>query len=83
MIAKIIPIGNSKGIRIPNHVIKLLHINNQIDMVIDENKKEIILRPIKKVREGWNEIFSEMNKNNDDKLLINDNLDLNENDWIW
>ena len=83
MITKIVPIGNSKGIRIPNHIIKLLHIDNQIDMIVDENKEEIILRPIRKTREGWSEQFREMNKNNDDQLLINDNIDLHEDDWIW
>ena len=83
MITKIVPIGNSKGIRIPNHIIKLLHIDNNIDMIVDENKEEIILRPIKKSREGWDIHFKEMNKNGEDELIINDSIDLDNNDWIW
>lgn len=36
------------------------------------------LKPIpveKKAREGWNEAFKQMKKNQDDKLIINDNID--------
>ena len=83
MITKIVPIGNSKGIRIPNHIIKLLHIKNKVDLIVDENKEEIILKPIKKIRKGWDDKFKMMNKNKEDELIINDNIDLDSNDWIW
>jgi len=83
MITKIVPIGNSKGVRIPNHIIKLLQISNKIDMIVDESKEEIILRPIKKAREGWEDQFKRMTINKDDRLLISDNLDFNDNDWQW
>ncbi len=83
MITKIVPIGNSKGIRIPNHIMKLLHIDNKVDMVINENKNEIILRPVKNIREGWEEQFKKMNENNDDVLVIDDTIDLNNDDWAW
>ena len=32
----------------------------------------MILKPIKSVREGWDEAFKEMRSNNDDELLIDD-----------
>ncbi len=83
MITKIVSIGNSKGIRIPNHIMKLLHIDNKVDMVINENKNEIILRPVKEIREGWEEQFKIMNENNDDALIINDTIDLDNTDWVW
>ena len=53
MITKIVPIGNSKGIRIPNHVLKQMNINNQLELIIDETNEEIILKPVHKVRDGW------------------------------
>lgn len=81
MIAKIIPIGNSKGVRIPNQIIKQLDIKNQIELIVDEKEKKIILKPIKKIREGWNDSFKLMHKKNDDKLIIDDSIDLN--DWEW
>jgi len=81
MIAKIIQIGNSKGIRIPNQILKDLKIEDQIELIINDNKDEIILKPIHKIREGWLDSFKKMNLNSDDKLIINDSLDLN--DWEW
>lgn len=83
MITKIVPIGNSKGIRIPNHIMKLLHIDSKVDMIINENKNELILRPVKNIREGWEEQFKKMNENNDDVLLIDDTIDLNNDNWVW
>ena len=81
MIAKIIPIGNSKGIRIPNQIIKQLDIKNQIELIVDEKENKIILKPIKKTREGWGDSFKLMCKKNDDKLIIDDSIDLD--DWEW
>ena len=83
MITKIVPIGNSKGIRIPNHILKSLQISNQIEMIFDEKKEQIILRPIDKIRDGWDEQFKNMNKCKDDSLLIDDTIDLDTDDWVW
>ena len=81
MIAKVIQIGNSKGIRIPNQILKEMNIENQIELIISDKKDEIILKPIHKVREGWNESFKKMKSVSEDKLIIDDSLDLN--DWEW
>lgn len=79
MITKIVPIGNSKGIRLPNYLLKELNINSQIEII--PNKNEIILRPVNTPRIGWNDAFKNMNNNSDDNLLIDDSLDIN--DWEW
>ena len=81
MIAKVIQIGNSKGIRIPNQVLKEMNIENQIELIISDKKDEIILKPIHKAREGWDESFKKMRTVYDDKLIIDDSLDLK--DWEW
>ena len=81
MITKVIPIGNSKGVRIPNHILKQLDILNHIDLSVDENDNKIILKPIKKPREDWEESFKTMHKRGDDNLIIDDSIDLN--DWEW
>jgi len=79
MITKIVPIGNSKGIRLPNYILKEMNIDSQIEIIM--NKNEIILRPVQKPRTGWSEAFKNMTDNSDDNLLINDSLDLNG--WEW
>ncbi len=81
MITKIIQIGNSKGIRIPNQILKELNIENQIELIINDKKDEIILKPMHKVRDGWFESFKKMKSISEDKLLIDDSLDLKE--WEW
>jgi antitoxin MazE len=81
MKAKIVPIGNSKGIRIPNHILKLFNINTQVELIVDENKNEIILKPIKNTRNDWDKHFENMNQKKHDELIIDDSIDLE--DWEW
>ena len=70
MIAKIIQMGNSKVIRIPNQVLKEMNIENQVELVINDSKDGIIIKPVHKVREGWDESFTKMKAEGDDKLII-------------
>ncbi len=82
MKTKIIKIGNSKGIRIPNPILKQCHIENEVEMLIEGDK--IIITPIEKIsRKGWDEKFKEMNNNGDDKLLIDDNISIDFEEWEW
>lgn len=81
MKAKIVPIGNSKGIRIPNHILKQFNINTQVELIVDENKNEIILKPVKKARIDWDKSFKKMNEEKHDDLIIDDSIDLEE--WEW
>lgn len=82
MLVSVIPIGNSKGIRIPKNILQELNIENSVELEI--HKEEIVIKPVhKKIREGWAQAFSEMNTNNDDELLIPDNLDIENADWEW
>jgi antitoxin MazE len=83
MTAKIISIGNSKGIRIPNNILKSLRIETEVDIIINEDKRELLLRPSRKSRLGWDKAFKKMNDNYDDQLIINDSIDLDEKDWKW
>jgi antitoxin MazE len=36
------------------------------------NEQDLTLKPLKKIREGWNEAFQQMHGNGDDQLLIDD-----------
>jgi antitoxin MazE len=81
MILKIVSIGNSKGIRIPSNIIKMYNINDSVDLELSDN--QIILKPINKPRIGWDDAFKNMRKNNDDGLIIQDDIDLNFEEWEW
>jgi len=84
MEAKIIKIGDSRGIIIPADIIKLLGLKESVHMELDNEK--LILTPGKKKnpREGWESSFKEMHENGDDELLIPDVFeDENFDDLPW
>lgn len=81
MIMKIVKIGNSKGIRIPNHVLNELQIKDNIELIVNDKKDELVLRPVKKTRSDWGESFKKMKQTGHDKLIIDDSLDLKN--WEW
>ncbi|HNX57476.1 MAG TPA: AbrB/MazE/SpoVT family DNA-binding domain-containing protein [Spirochaetota bacterium] len=83
MTVKIITIGNSKGIRIPNNVLKSLEIDSEVDLIVNEEKKELLLRPVRNSRQGWERAFKKMNQNHDDRLLVDDTVDSEMHDWEW
>lgn len=81
MKVNIISIGNSKGIRIPKILLDQLHLNKEADLAVEGSK--LVIRPVKKVREGWDKAFKSMHAKKEDTLLIEDSLDLEMRDWVW
>jgi antitoxin MazE len=82
MLVSVIPIGNSRGIRIPKSILQQLKIEGKVELEVHD--KEILLRPInKKPRENWAQEFVKMHENEDDRLLINDFNDQDEFQWEW
>ena len=73
----IVPIGNSRGIRLPKSYFDELNIQNDVDVEI--KNKQIVLSPIKNCpRKGWEQKFKEMHEKYDDSLLISDELDISD-----
>jgi len=70
MEVSIIKIGNSKGIRLSKTILEKYEITDSVELVMEEEC--LILKPIKKVRLGWDKAFKEMADNGDDELLIDD-----------
>lgn len=80
METNIIKIGNSKGIRLPNKILKEYELGDKVNLIFQE--EGILIKPVKKTRRGWEESFQTMHLNGDDALLIDDIFD-NEDlkDW--
>jgi len=72
---KLIKIGNSRGIRIPKYIVELLNLNEEIELVVDEEVKELHIRHKKVPRENWEQSFIQMHEKKDDELLIDDSLE--------
>ena len=78
----IIKIGNSKGIRIPKPLLEQCGIEKEVELKVKKN--EIIIKPVKAPRKGWEDAFKKMIKNNDDKLLIDfPQNEWDEKEWEW
>ena len=72
----IISIGNSRGIRIPAHILKLCGIEKKVLMEVRDG--QITLTPIKAVRQGWEEAFRLASSRlaEEDPAIYDDSLDL-------
>jgi antitoxin MazE len=82
MLVSVIPIGNSKGIRIPKNILTELKIENEAEMNIAND--EIIIRHIEKnPREGWEEAFKKMHHTEEDQSLIPGEFVNGSFEWDW
>ena len=82
MLINIVPIGNSKGIRIPKAILDQCDIKNEVDLEVENGK--ITIEPIKRIpRNGWTESLIKMTETGEDQLLLKDNIYLEMEDWEW
>jgi len=82
MLVAIIPIGNSKGIRLPKAILEQLQITDQVDLEVEN--RQIIIRPINKApREGWADAFSKMHERKEDTLLMAETNAAEGFEWEW
>jgi antitoxin MazE len=82
MLASVVQIGNSRGIRLPKRIFHELNIKEEVELII--NKDELIVKGVKKrPRQGWSEIFAKMSAYKEDKLLLPENIDNETFEWIW
>lgn len=82
MKVNIVPIGNSKGIRIPKTFLEQCRIKNEV--LLEMDGENIVIKPLKKIaRKGWDEHFKKMRDNKEDKMLIDDNMDIGMEGWEW
>jgi len=82
MLTPIIQIGNSRGIRLPKSILRQLNIKDEVEMITHKNTL-IIKNENKKPRESWNEAFAKMPKNKADSLLLDENIDSEDFEWVW
>ena len=85
MEAKLIQIGNSKGVRLPKKVIEKYHLVDLLEL--EEVEEGVIIKPVSTVRKGWDKLFADANKENslDDDFSDLSNLtsDFDSAEWTW
>lgn len=86
MTARLIQIGNSKGVRLPKNVIEKYNLVDELEII--ESDEGIMIKPVTtKVREGWEEKFKSANASSatdddfSDFISVPDEFDSPE--WTW
>ena len=77
----IIPIGNSRGVRIPKAMLEQCGFSETADLAVAEGR--LILRPTPEARKGWDEAFQQMAVTHDDRLLETLATTFDEAEWTW
>lgn len=73
MQVRVIKIGNSRGIRLSKTILQKYNIQNDVELILED--EQIVIKPIKNARKGWDLAFEKMNLEGDDRLLIQDVFD--------
>lgn len=80
--SRIVKIGNSRGIRIPHTLLEQAGLSDEIEMSVEGD--QIIIHPVRKARDGWEQHFALMAKNHDDQLLDEVTIsEWDEEEWTW
>jgi antitoxin MazE len=80
MRATVIPIGDDKGIRIPDELLEECGIGDSVDIRVDSGR--LVIAPASAPREGWSEAFAGVD---DDDMLLDPPVATNwdETEWEW
>lgn len=83
MKTRIVRIGNSQGVRIPKLFLEQTALTDEVELEVRDN--QIVIRSSTFPRQDWDEAFSQMAANGDDRLLDNDVQPSrwDEEEWQW
>jgi len=82
--ARIVKMGNSRGVRIPKTILEQLGLGEEVELSVHDD--QLVIRPGRNPRAGWEEQFSLMAQRGDDRLLDQDAVSTTEWDaeeWEW
>ena len=85
MKAKLVAIGNSRGIRLPKAVIQQYALEGDVELEMRED--HFVVRAGRRPREGWEEAFSRMAAKGHDALLddeaVHTETEWERTQWRW
>lgn len=84
MKTRIVRIGNTLGVRIPKALLEQSGLRGEVEIRLENDS--LVIRSVRKPREGWAEAFQEMARRGEDKLLDPDVSSLtswDEEEWEW
>jgi antitoxin MazE len=84
MKTRIVPIGNSQGVRIPKPLLEQTALSCEVEIVAEDDT--LVIRPARNPRAGWAAAFQEMARRGDDALLddaVSSLSSWDEDEWEW
>lgn len=81
MKVKLEAMGDAKGVRIPDWVIRECDLGDTLELRVENGA--VVLTPGRGVREGWDAAFERMAASGDDAPLMPDTLDNDFDDKAW
>lgn len=84
MRARIVKIGNSRGVRLPKLLLERSNLADEVELEAEDG--QITIRAARQPRDGWTEAFRAMAEREDDKLVHGDTLiptQWDEEEWEW
>jgi len=81
---RIVKIGNSQGIRIPKLLLNQAELGEEVELEVQDG--QIVVRPARTPRHGWDERFAKMAERGDDRLLNSESVRLanwDTDEWKW
>jgi antitoxin MazE len=80
--ARVVRIGNSRGIRIPKVWLEQLNLGDEVELSV--HKDGLIVRRMHLPREGWSEAFRAMAARHDDSLVDEpEPTEWDKKEWRW
>jgi len=82
--SRIVKMGNSKGVRIPKPILEQLALGEEVEMSVRGD--QLVIRPGKRPRSGWEEQFARMAQHADDRLLDEETASStkwDQDEWEW
>jgi antitoxin MazE len=80
----IVRIGNSRGVRIPKPLLEQTGLQGEVEITAEDDS--LVIRPVRRPREGWSAAFREMARRGDDALVDEVAPTLStwdEDEWEW
>jgi antitoxin MazE len=82
MKARLVRIGNSRGVRLPKPLIEEAGLTDEVEVRVQAGS--VVILPAPRPRTGWSEAAKQMRRHGDDRLMEEPTpTRFDEEDWRW
>jgi antitoxin MazE len=81
MKARLVRIGNSRGIRLPKAIIEQVGLDDEVELRVEEQR--LVILPVARPRAGWGEAIQAMGAEPANPLDPSTTTRFDETEWQW